>query len=168
MTTALAASLALSLVASFNQSSDVGSVNQDVKFTPNYVFTDGTGANQARILFSDTRTLAASANENLDLAGVLTDVFGNVLTFDKIKAIIVTAAAANTNTVVFGGAASAQAAPWFGDVADTNVIRPGGLLAMVAPDANGFDVTATTADLLKIANGGAGTPVTYTIVLIGV
>lgn len=168
MTTALAASLALSLIATFNQSSDVGSVNQEVKFVPNYVFTDGTGANQARILFSDTRTLSASATENLDLAGVLTDVFGNVITFDKIKAIIVTAAAANTNNVVFGGAASAQAAPWFGDVADTVVIRPGGCLCLVAPDATGYDVTATTADLLKIANSSSGTPVTYTIVLIGV
>lgn len=168
MSTTLAATLALSLVANFNQGIDVGTLNQDVKFVPNYVFTDGTGANQAKILFSDTRTLAASATENLDLAGVLTDAFGNTVTFDKIKAIIVTAAPGNTNAVIFGGAASAQAAPWFGDVSDTNVIRPGGLLCMVAPDATGFDVTATTADLLKMANGGGSTSVTYTIVLIGV
>lgn len=168
MTTALSASLAVSLVAAFSQSVDVGTLTHDAKFSPNYVFTNGTGANQASILFSDTRTLAASATENLDLAGVLIDAFGNTITFDKIKAIIVTAAAANTNNVLFGGAASAQAAPWFGDVTDVNVIRPGGLLCMVAPDATGFDVTATTADLLKIANSSSGTSVTYTIVIIGV
>ena len=168
MTTALAASLSLAVIASFAQSVDVGSATHDINFVPNYVFTDGTGANQAKILFADTRTLAASGTESLDLAAVLLDAFGNVITFDKIKAIVVTADAANTNNVLFGGAASAQAAPWFGDVTDVLVIRPGGMIALVAPDATGYDVTATTADIIKVTNSAGTTGVTYTIVLIGV
>jgi len=168
MTTALSAVLALALTASYAQTMDIGSAKHDAQLSPNFHFTDGTGANQAKILFADTRTLAASASESLDLAGVLTDAFGNVLTFDKIKAIIVTADATNTNSVLFGGAASAQASPWFGDVTDVVVVRPGGMMVLVAPDATGYDVTATTADIIKMANSGAGTGVTYSIVLIGV
>jgi hypothetical protein len=168
MTTALTAAISIALSGAFTNSMDVGSANFPIQFNPNFVFTDGTGANQAKTIFTDTRTLAASASEDLDLAGVLTDAFGNVITFDKIKAIIVTAAAGNTNNVLFGGAASAQASPWFGDVTDTLVIRPGGAICLIAPDATGYDITATSADLLKIANSSSGTGVTYTIVLIGV
>lgn len=168
MTTSLSASIAISLAAAYSQTVDVGTVKHDVKFGPNYVFQDGTGANQAKTIFTDTRTLAASASESLDVAGVLTDAFGNTITFDKIKAVIVTADPANTNNVLFGGAASAQAAPWFGDVSDVLVIRPGGSICLVAPDATGYDVTATTADIIKVANSGSGTGVNYTIVLIGV
>ena len=40
----------------------------------------------------------------------------------------------------------------------------GGML--VAPDANGYAITATTADLLKIANSAGGTSVTYTIAIL--
>mgnify|MGYP000184442162 CR=1 FL=1 len=36
-----------------------------------------------------------------------------------------------------------------------------------AADATGYTVTATTADLLRIANSGAGTTVDYTIVVVG-
>jgi hypothetical protein len=167
MTTAIAATISLALTVAYAQTMDVGSAQHNVNFNPNYAFSDGTGANQAKIIFTDTRTLTASATENLDLAGVLLDAFGNVITFDRIKAIIVTADPANTNNVLFGGAASAQAAPWFGDVTDVLVIRPGGMIALVAPDAIGYDVTATTADLIKVTNSAGTTGVNYTIVLIG-
>lgn len=168
MTTALTASLALMLSAAYTKPLDLGAASAPLKFTPSYNFTDGTGANQARILFSATRTLAASATEDLDLAGVLLDAFGDTVTIDKVKALIVTAAPGNTNNVLVGGAASAQASPWFGDVTDKVVVRPGGLFAVVAPDATGYDITATSADLLKIANSSSGTPVTYTIVILAV
>lgn len=49
--------------------------------------------------------LAASASENLDLAGGLTDDFGATLTFTAIKEIIIHASSANTNNVLVGGAA---------------------------------------------------------------
>lgn len=168
MATSLSASIAASLDALFANSLDVGSIGYPVKFSPNYIFTDGTGANQAKRVFTDTRTIAASANEDLDLAGGLNDAFGAALTFTKIKALIVKADAANVNDVVVGGAASAQVASIFGNVADNINVKPGGLLMLVAPDVNGYAITATSADLLRIANSGSGSSVTYTIVIVGV
>lgn len=147
---------------------DVGSATYPLALGANYAFTSGTGANQANELFVDTRTIAASGSEDLDLAGVLTNAFGASLVFDKIKALIVTAAATNTNDVLVGGAASAQASAFFGDVTDVVKVKPGGTVAFIAPDATGYDITATSADLLKIANSGAGTGVTYTITIVGV
>jgi len=51
----------------------------------------------------------------------------------------------------------------------TLTLRPGAFVAVGtgAADATGYAVTATTADLLKIANSGAGTSVTYDIHIIG-
>jgi len=70
--------------------------------------------------------------------------------------------------VLVGGAASNQVATIFGATNDVLVIRPGGMFALTAPDNTGMAITASTGDLLKIANSSSGTSVTYTIVIIGV
>jgi hypothetical protein len=130
-------------------------------------FTDGTGADQANRFWADRRTLAASGSESHDLAGGLTDALGTVLTFAKVRALAVIAAEANTNNVVIGGAASNALASMFGDASDKVVIKPGGAILLVAPDAAGYAVTANSGDLLQVANSGAGTPVTYDIAIYG-
>lgn len=129
--------------------------------------SDGTGAGSADLLFSDRRTLAASTSESLDLAGSLTDAFGATITFARVKAIYIAAASGNTNNVLVGGAASNGFATWVGDATDVVVVRPGGALLLAAPDATAYAVTAATGDLLKIANSGSGTSVTYDVVIIG-
>lgn len=165
--TTLSASVSVNVVAALASALDIGSANYPCNFGPSYNFTDGTGANQAQKLFSDTRTIAISGTDDLDLSGVLTDAYGNVLSLTKVKAIIIQADPANTNDVVVGGAASNQVASIFGAVTQTIKVKPGGVFAIVAPDVNGYAVTAATADLLRIANSGAGTSVNYTIIIIG-
>ncbi|MFC8267811.1 hypothetical protein ACFUIZ_19070 [Streptomyces cinereoruber] len=130
---------------------------------------DGTGAGKADRVWTATRTLAASASEDLDLAGTLVDAFGATVSFAKIKALMVSAAAGNTNNVVIGGASSNGFITWVGAATHTVIVRPGGALALLTgeADANGYAVTAATGDLLKIANSGSGTPVTYSIAIIG-
>lgn len=130
-------------------------------------FTDGAGANQSEAIFHDKRTLSASGSEDLNLAGVLADPFGTTLTFTKIKAIAIYAHTTNTNNVVVGGHATAAFAGWVNDATDKVVIKPGGLFVIVDPTAAGYAVTATTADLLTIANSAGGTGVDYDIVILG-
>ncbi|MFC8583294.1 hypothetical protein ACFUGD_01775 [Streptomyces sp. NPDC057217] len=130
---------------------------------------DGTGAGKADRVWTATRTLAASASEDLDLAGVLTDAFGATVSFAKIKALMVSAAPGNVNNVIVGGASSNGFITWVGGATHTVTVRPGGALALMAGDADatGYAVTAATGDLLKIANSGSGTSVTYSIAIIG-
>lgn len=141
------------------------------KFEPSIrklvTLADGFGANQADRLFTDTRTLAASTTEDLDLAGGLVDAFGATLTLARVKGLIVVAAAGNTNNVQVGGAAANQFLNWVADATDKLNVRPGGVLALFAPDATAYAVTGATGDLLRIGNSGAGTSVTYDIVIIG-
>jgi hypothetical protein len=130
--------------------------------------TDGTGAGAADRLYEAQATIAASGTSDLDLAGVLTDVFGATLTFVRIKGLYIAASAANTNNVVVGAAATNQWATLL-NTTGTIQIRPGACALFIAGSADtvGWTVTGGTGDLLRIANGGAGTSVTYDIAIIG-
>jgi hypothetical protein len=168
MATSLIAKIALSIGATLASSLDVGEGKYEIAFNPSVKLNNGIGANQAKEAFTDTRTLAASASEELDLSGSLLDAFGATILFTKVKAIVVVAAKGNVNDVVIGGAASNAWATPFGDATDTVKVPPGGFLALTAPGAAGFAVIPGTGDKLKIANGGAGSGVDYTIIVIGV
>lgn len=167
MAVTLSGKVSLNTSINLANSVDVGNVVYPLNFTASTTFTNGTGDDQANEAFSDTRTLSASGTEDLDLSGGLTDAFGNALAFTKIKTLIVTAAAANTNDVLVGGAASNQLATFFGDATDVVKVKPGGTLMLSAPESAGYAVTASTGDLLKVANSAGGTSVTYTIIVIG-
>lgn len=160
--------LNLSLVSTLTNPLDLGTPASLLSYSKSLSLASGTGANQANQIFHDQRTLDASASEDLDLSGSLTNAFGASVVFTKLKAIIIFAAAANTNNVLVGGASATQVASIFSAVNDVLVIRPGGLFVLTAPDLTGMAVAGGTADLLKIANSSSGTAVTYDIVLIGV
>jgi hypothetical protein len=157
------------VVAEYTSALDIG----ETKYKPDYRqrinLTSGTGAGQADKIFSDTRTVNASSNDDLDLAAGLTDAFGASITFARVKALIVTAAAANTNNVLVGGDATNTFLTWVVAEADAVILRPGATLALFAgeADATGYAVTAATGDLLRITNSAGGTSVTYSIVIIG-
>ena len=162
---ALTAELRAKLTARQTGSHDMGGPTFNPSLEKNITFTDGTGANQADIVWADQRTLAASATEDLDLAGVLTDAFGSTVTAAEVVAIMVVAAAGNTNNVVIGDATAPV--PLFGGTNGTLSIKPGGFVMLGAPGAAGqFTVGAGATDDLKIANSGAGTAVTYDIAII--
>jgi hypothetical protein len=128
-------------------------------------FTNGTGAGQADIVWSDTRTLAASATEDLDLAGVLMDAFGATVTAVEVVALYVGAAPGNTNNVVIGDATAPV--PLFGGTNATHAIKPGHFFFAGGPSAAGmFAVGAGATDDLKVANSAAGTAVTYNIAVL--
>lgn len=162
------ASIKLIVEASVDVPVDIGSVLHSFLFGPNYALGNGTGADQINQIWTDNRTLAASANEDLDLSGTaLQSAVGVNIAFTKVRGILVRAAAANVNNVVVGGAASNGFITPFGAAAHTVNVRPGGCLALIANDAAGYAVTAATADLLRIANSGGGSSVNYDILILG-
>lgn len=127
----------------------------------------GAAAGKADLEFSDQRTVAASSNDDLDLAGGgLTDDLGAAVNFAKVKAIMIKAAAANVNDVVVGAAGTNPFLGPLADATDKIKIAPGGVLLIAAP-VGGWAVGAGASDVLRIANGGAGTSVTYDLTLLG-
>lgn len=126
----------------------------------------GTGANQVDKVWTDTRTIAASTTEDLDFAaGGLTDAFGDAMTIAELKVLIVCASSSNTNNVVVGG--DAASIPFLSTAATTTSVKPGGCFVLTDPSAAGIAVTATTGDIIQVANSGAGTTVSYDIIVMG-
>lgn len=139
-----------------------------IDYEKEFDFVNGTGANQADDIFSDHRSLAASASESLDLnTGTLKDAFGNSVDLTKIKALIIKADPNNVNDVVVGAAGSNPIISILGSTG-TVLVKPGGIFVVVAPDVNGYAITPSTAMVLKVANSGAGTGIVYDIIVIGV
>lgn len=161
------ASLIVNAVITHKQPLDHGDAEYPIIIKNQISLANGNLANQANQVFSDQRTLTGSTSEELDLAGSLLDAFGNTITFTKIKAIIISAAAANGGDIEVGGSATNGFNDWVGAVGDLVKVKPGGAFAIIAPDLNGYAVTAATADLLKINNADAGSA-TYDITIVGV
>jgi hypothetical protein len=159
--------MTLELTLDHTTAVDLGSVSAPFRYTIQHDWTDGSGAGQINKEFKDTRTLAASGTEDLDLAGGLTDSLGTTLTFTKIKLLLIVAAAANTNLVNVGGAVANGFITPFGDATDVLKVRPGSPALLVARDSTAYAVTASTGDLLTITNSSSGTGVTYDIVIWG-
>lgn len=159
--------LSLSAAASLFGTAGLTTPRSDLNLSSAVPLGSGTGANQADRMYTATRTLAPSTAEDLDLAGTLLDAFGAAITFARVKALLFRSAAANTNNIVIGNAASNGFISWVGSATDKLTLRPGGFFALVAPDATAYAVTAATADLLHVLNGGAGTSVTYDVAIIG-
>lgn len=158
----------VSYAGTVNNAIDLQVATSPLTYAKSAGFSSGVAAGQADRLFSDTRTIPASSNDDLDLAGVLIDPLGNVLTFARIKGLIIAASPNNSNTLIMGGGASNPVTTILGGTTPTLTIRPGGVLALtVGADATGYAVTAATADILRLTNGGAGTSVTYDIVIWG-
>jgi hypothetical protein len=165
MATVFNGRVSISVEAQMDDVLDIGTAMYPVVFSAVSPFTDGTGANQAKKIFTDTRTLSASAAESLDLYGSLVDAYGVTMNAAKLKAIVVTAAAANTNNVQVTRPAS-NGVPLFMAASDGIALTPGASFCAVFPDANGVAVTASTGDLITFTNSAGSTSVTYTLILI--
>ncbi|MFE0036833.1 hypothetical protein [Streptomyces sp. NPDC059015] len=162
------AMLAVSAYGELSSALDLGTGRAPQSLSRSMSLASGTGAGKADRIFGDRRTLAASATEDLDLAGVLLDSFGAQITFARIKGILIAAAAGNTNNVVIGNATTNAWSTLLG-ATGTVTLRPGAFLAVGTgvADATGYAVTAGTGDLLKVANSAGSTSVTYDVVIIG-
>ena len=144
----------------------VPSAKDSFVFGKVFSLINGVGAGKAETIWHDERQLAASANEELDMSGVLTGSFGVVKAFTKIKMIMVYASPDNTNNVLVGGAASNGLV--FGSLAaDKLIIKPGSMFTLLDNSSAGIPVVAGTGDLLKIENSSSGSVVDYTIAIVG-
>lgn len=145
---------------------DLGSPKMGINVSRVLSLFEGTDAvNKANVLFSDTRTLAASTGEDIDLSGALTDAFGASILAAEVVALYISADSGNTNDVQVTRPASNGFAGPFLAAGDGVAVKPGEWAAFISEA--GWAVTAATGDLLHIANSGAGTSVTYSIVVIG-
>lgn len=156
---ALTAQIALSILAHETSSGDL---SRTLRATPaNYALTltDGTGANQAQVVWSDSRT-ATTSNDDLNLASLADtrDGAAVVVAFTQVKLVYVrnTHATASLRIGGFSGFGAFAGLP----IGIYLTLQPGGCYLFTVPSSGG--VTANTARFA--AETGS---CTYDIVLIG-
>jgi hypothetical protein len=131
-----------------------------------WAITSGTGANQMNMLFVDQRSLTNGATEELDLYNGVTNSFGDVLSFARVKMFAVGGASANASYITVGGSTNGAWTNWVDAVNDQINVRPGGMAAFFAPDATGYPVTSGTGDKVLFTNPSTNT-ITYDIYIGG-
>jgi hypothetical protein len=167
MTAGVTLQTRLSISGSLAGSNDLGSprlklddILETLDLTPG---TDALG--KADLMFSDTRTLAASGTEDIDLAGVLSSAFGSTITAAELVLLYVKAHSTNNaaNNVNVTRPAS-NGVPIFLAAEDGRGLAAGEFLLIQS--RNGIAVTAGTGDLITITNSAGTNSVTYDIVVI--
>jgi hypothetical protein len=130
-------------------------------------FTDGTDTEEVNQMWSDgSDDMAASGTVTYDLAGGISDAYGDTVTFTKIKAILVRNESDGTVEIEIGGAAANQWYPMFDNANDIEKIAAGGCWFHYNPE--GWAVTAGTGDNFMIANNDSGSTASYSIMVIGI
>ena len=123
---------------------------------------NGTGANQCNLAYIAERTVASATNDDIDLAGVLTDALGATITAAELVALLVINkqkdGTANTTNLTIGGGTNPVVGFLGGTTPTVGPIRPGGMFLLTSPDAAGIGaVAAGTGDILRIANSSGAT-----------
>ena len=164
-------SMKLGLTTTLQQELDGRNASDPVAENRTVKLASGTGAENANQVFADYRTLSTGASESLDLYGSLTNTFGTTINFNMIREFYIENTSTTSTLVIDGTVANA----WLGfiNAAGTITLQPSStnypsFFAISAPTATGMDVTAGSADVLKLTHGGEDSlDLTYRIVLVG-
>jgi hypothetical protein len=115
---------------------------------PSITYSDGAAAAMFDRIYAAARTLGG-ASEDLDLAGVLADVYGGTITAVRAKALYIKNLSTANNIVVGGDATN----PWATllNATGTITLPPGAWMIVATPDATGWAITAGTGDILQVA-----------------
>jgi hypothetical protein len=162
----LTSKIVLNVGTTYTGSSGLGTSIETLNLDYSIDLASGSGANQANVIYSASRSLADDVNETLDLyaSGTLTDSFGTALTMTRLKTIILYNTSTDASLKVGGGTTPVAL---FADASDIMTLPPGGKLLFSAPDATG--VLLSTNKNLKLAHDGTGTSaLVYKIVVLGV
>lgn len=129
--------------------------SEELIVTASLALSAGTGINAADKAYYARPTIAGSATLSLDLVGALLDIYGDAFVLARLKLLVVKSDLTLCPNVI-NVLRQAAGVPFLGAAGDFIPVRPGGSCILYAPDATGYAVTATTADLIDIVNTAAG------------
>lgn len=131
---------------------------------------NGTGANQADVLYALDLSTPGATPVDIDLAGGVVDAFGNTVNMAELVALTVVGRSASDvdsqGYIDIGNDANALAS-FFGSSDCRIRIPAGGFFTIASPDAAGLGaVTAGTGDTIQVTPDVSGT-FTATIIAVG-
>lgn len=170
MTITLSGSITVTSDWDYQQNDSIGNAARDnnaYRYTK--PLTNGTGANQANFKYADRRTVNAPTSiDDIDLYGLLTDVFGRTLNPVVIKEIlIVNLSPTSGQNLLVGNAAVNPVSSFFnGDGTVEVPVHAGGCLLFSSPVV-GYAITSGSADVLRVAHAGSTGAISFDIIIKG-
>lgn len=159
---ALDAQILLSIVAHETSSGDISRTLRATPASYSLILSNGTGANQAQVVWSDSRTIEADGEDPPNVAGLADD--RGTVAFTAVKLIYIR----NSGTVPLNLIGNGDWATGPQKLPDTSnyEIPAGGCWLATNPTAAGWSVGASPK-YITIQNQSGSTAATYEIVLIG-
>ena len=183
MTRSLAVKVRAKVEWAYEDALDLSTPKDDDLISLLKSLTNGTGSDNVNRMWHDRRRLSqSSGTDSLDLSGGLTDIFGNTITFSKIKVLFVYNKGVRSGStwvqtpgqdILVGGAGAAGFAwaSWLNNNQDAEErLRSGGILLTTCPE-EGWPVSPGTGDILQITWDGSaasGDDIDYDIFIAGV
>jgi len=167
--TALTAAINLSLRAVAQKAINLSTPEEALTKSKTHNLAFGTGAAKANQIWSDRRTLGASADETLDLVGALTNAFGATVSLAKVKAIVIHNRSDEQGTAT-DAAIKIEPGTTPPDNCPTIPLLPAGGFAVIAcADADGFlgTLAGGSKDGIKITNLDGADAAQYDFIVIG-
>ena len=155
---ALDAQILLSILAHESSSEDISRTLRVTPASYSMSLADGTGANQAQVVWSDSRAIAAAGSSTIELKLAVDDRGG--VAFSAIKLIYIR----NTGSGQLEWSGGTWGDAPIADVSASPVfIHAGGALIFAAPTAAGHAVPGGEQTIVLSSTAGT----TYDIILIG-
>lgn len=165
-TTLTSMNLTLSIGWLFENVLDVNNAKQTLTQVLDDSFADGNAVDLAQIAWADERTVTASGTDSIDIAGGITDAFGNTLTFTKLKLLALWNKSTTVGDILTIGG-NANSVPFCSAANDKIIVGPNGIALLWNPSAAAYAVTGATGDIIDVIETGGANSVTYRIFLVG-
>ncbi len=167
MSESLSVEIKASLAWLWEESLELSTLVDSSKLEVQAAFSAGDGPGEADQIWHDTRTLAASSNDDLDLTALVQSIHGQAVSlgFAALKAILIHNTSADEPLVIDSSVTNSIKTPFDGSATSKLEIPPGSPVLLVNKLA-GWAVTAGTGDVLRISNASAE-EIEYQIVIVG-
>tara|TARA_R110002020_G_C16272677_1_gene771226 strand:+ start:559 stop:1059 length:501 start_codon:yes stop_codon:yes gene_type:complete len=129
--------------------------------------TDGTAAFQSDRCAFDSRTLGASASEDLDLKTMVATAGGAALGLAELRSITIKASATNSDNITVGPGASNGFLGFLADASDRLIIPPGTTFT-IAGGQDGKMPVGSSTKTISVTNSSSSASASYSILLLGV
>lgn len=154
MATTLDRTLTIQLSGNFDNPLDNTTPTQPIDYTRMMRVTNGTSTGQGSNFFEDTRSLASSTSEVLNLNSLASNAYGATISFSRIKTLWMIASSTNSAAITVGGSTTTTF-PIFGSSANSITLRPGAQFVMNDDGATAYGSTNGNLQVLSSAGPSA-------------
>lgn len=141
---------------------DLDTAVDNVLYTINNTLEFGSTTTLVDQIFTDSRTIVASGTDSLDLYGGLTNTFGDTISFERVKFIVIKNVSTDSSCILEVGGNSIignYVGGFYSTLAINDYVCHGSAL--------GWHITDSTHDSITISNDSSTEDAKYEIVIIG-